>query len=409
MPGKIRIAFIKYGGLSAGGTEKLLQTIAANLPKERFLVTYFYCDAAPHIGANFNHPTTDPYRQEYLEKSGVRLIKFKVGAKDLTTPTHTWRDTDFWDLFNEKDFDLIQTGRAGHKEYPFTKIRKVPIIDSIHLTAGVDNQYNISRVIHICQWNADKWASAGGDPQRVVLISHPLSINDDGAESLRSHYKIASNATVYGFHQRNADDIFSQVPLAAYKKIESDQTHFILMGGSHLYRAQAAELDIKNITFIDHSADPKQIYSFLKTLDVYAHGRRDGEVNSTAMAEAMYFGLPIVSHRSSVNNGHVECIADAGIVVDENDIDSYSRELVRLKEDMDYYRLRSEAAKRRFRTNYELVGQMSKIIAIYESVIKDPFPRKWMRIFRSLHWTQNIRIWVKWVYLKYRYFAGGNK
>ena len=32
----IKVAFIKYGGLSAGGTEVHLQTLAANLPKNNF-------------------------------------------------------------------------------------------------------------------------------------------------------------------------------------------------------------------------------------------------------------------------------------------------------------------------------------------------------------------------------------
>lgn len=407
MAEKIKIAFIKYGGLSAGGTEKLLQTIAANLPKDRFDVTYFYCDAAPHIGADFAHPTTDPYRKKYLEDNDVKLVEFKVGAKDLTTPTHVWRNTDFWEVFDEKDFDIVQTGRAGHKEYPFTHIRHAPIVDSIHLAAGVDNQYNIARVMHICKWSADKWTASGGDKKRVVLISHPIVINYTGARSLRETLNISSDTTVYGFHQRDADSIFSSLPLIAYKNIESTNTHFVLMGGSHLYREQAKELGVRNITFIDHSANPVEIYSFLKTLDVYAHGRKDGEVNSTAMAEAMYFGLPIVSHRTAVNNGHVECIGEAGHVVQEGDIRGYQEEMVRLMRDKSYYQMRSVAAKQRFTENYELEGQMQRITHIYEDVFKDPFPHPLHRIFTSLHWTQNLIIWLKWLYLKLKFARSG--
>ena len=35
---KIRVAFIKFAGLAAGGTEKYLQTLATNLPKDEFEV-----------------------------------------------------------------------------------------------------------------------------------------------------------------------------------------------------------------------------------------------------------------------------------------------------------------------------------------------------------------------------------
>lgn len=402
---KIRIAFIKYGGLSAGGTEKFLQTIAANLNPERFDVTYFYCNATKHKGSDLIHPNTDPYRVEYLKKHNVKVVEFVVGQKDLTTPTHNWIDTDFWKKFKETDFDIVQTGRAGHKEYPFNKIRRTPIVDSLHLTAGVDNQPNIARVMHITNWSAHKWVKAGGDKTRVVIVSHPMEINEAGAESMRKELGIRPEVKVFGFHQRNADSIFSPIPLLAYQKIESPNTHFLIMGGSSLYKEQARKLGIKNISFIDHTAEQKRIYSFLKTLDVYAHGRKDGEVNSTAMAEAMFFSLPIVSHLSEINNGHVECIADAGVVVD--DIESYANELQKLQNDNVYYQFRRRNSYKRFVDNYELTGQIKIIEHIYESVVNSPFPKPIRRYISSLHWTQNIRIWIKWLYLKTKFALNG--
>ena len=37
----IKVAFIKFGGMANGGTEKYLQTIAAHLPKDEFEVDFF--------------------------------------------------------------------------------------------------------------------------------------------------------------------------------------------------------------------------------------------------------------------------------------------------------------------------------------------------------------------------------
>jgi len=102
---------------------------------------------------------------------------------------------------------------------------------------------------------------------------------------------------------------------------------------------------------------------------VYSHGRRDGEVNSTAIAEALFFGLPIVSHISEVNNGHVECIGHAGRVVD--DVHEYAMEMERLMNDNLYYDCRSENAKRRFNEKYELSGQISNIVRIYRDVARE--------------------------------------
>ena len=146
---KIKIAFIKYAGCASGGTEKFLQVIAANLNKNKFEVDYFYCDATPYIGWQFEHPDTDNDRVKYLTDNNVNLIKFNVEAKDVTTPTHEWINTDFWNYFNEENYDIIQIARAGHKEYPFYKIKNKPIVDSIWINSGFDNQENIKSIFTI--------------------------------------------------------------------------------------------------------------------------------------------------------------------------------------------------------------------------------------------------------------------
>lgn len=393
MDKKIKIAFVKFGGLSAGGTEKFLQTIAANLPQNEFDVDYFYCDSAPYLGSDFRHPDTDPERLQYMEDRGVKLIKFNVGAKDVRTRTHIWRDTDFWKVFNENNYQLIQTGRAGHPEYPFNKIRKTPIVDSLHLFAGVDNQFNISRVMHISDWSARKWIAAGGDVSRVVLVSHPIEIPSLKYENFKEKFELGQKF-IYGFHQRNDNRIFSPIPLEAYKKIEGPNNMFLILGGGDLYQKQAAELGLKNIKFINHSADPKIVYGFLSALDVYAHGRKDGEVNSTAMAEAMYFGLPIISHFSDVNNGHVECIGDAGRVV--ANVEDYASELATLEQEPKYFEKLRQSARRRFIEKYELSGQMNNIITIYKNVVKNPFPLQFHRRVSSLRiWYFGFYSWVR--------------
>ena len=136
----IKIAFIKFGGMANGGTEKYLQTIAAHLPKDEFEVDFFYCDAAPYIGSDYKHLDTDASRVEYCKSHGVNLIKFDVQFKDLRTQTHDWVNSNFFDVFNEDDYDVIQLGRAGHPEYPFIHINKTPIIDSIHLAGMGENK-----------------------------------------------------------------------------------------------------------------------------------------------------------------------------------------------------------------------------------------------------------------------------
>lgn len=385
---KIKIAFIKYGGLASSGTEKFLQNIAIKLPKDTFEVDYLYCDATPYIGSDFVHVNTDSRNIQPMLDAGVNLVKFDVKFKDATKRDFPWIETNFWDIFYKKKYDIIQTGRAGSPEYPFNKIRNTPIVDSIHFIAGIDNQFNISRVLHITKWSANIWVKRGGDKRRVEIISHPMIVNGNLGKSLRVDFNL-ENKIIYGFHQRNSDEIFSDIPLQAYKEIENENTHFILMGGGEKYREQARNIGIKNITFLDFSGDREKIYSFLKTLDIYAHGRYDGEVNSTAMAEAMYFGLPIISHISPIHNGHVECIGNAGKVV--STVKEYAKTMIDYSNN-DIKKIISENAKKRFDDLYEEEKQMKKIIDIYMNVIKNPYPYKLRRYFYSLR--------IKFIFIK---------
>ena len=109
---KIKVAFIKFGGMANGGTEKVLQTIASELPKDQFIVDYYYCDSAPYIGSDFVHPDTDPSRVQYVKDNGVNVIKFNVEFKDLTTLTHDWVNTYFWELFDEEKWSCGNFGKC---------------------------------------------------------------------------------------------------------------------------------------------------------------------------------------------------------------------------------------------------------------------------------------------------------
>jgi glycosyltransferase involved in cell wall biosynthesis len=367
---RIRLAIIKFGGLSPGGTEKFLQTIAANLDQREFDVTYFYCDSSPYTGSDFSHPDTDPARKEYLRRAGVKLIKFKVKSKNVLDKFHSWEETDFWDKFREQDFDLIQTGRAGHPEYPFHLIKTLPIIDSVHLNAGVDNQKNIAKVMLLGEWSLREWKKNGGDSRRAVIISHPI---EPATSPIFDRLRISGEKIVFGFHQRVSDEIFSEIPLEAFAGLPKEKACFRIMGGSDLYRKQAINLGLSNVEFVEFSSNQSEIESFLNGLDVYAHGRKDGEINSTAIAEALRHGKPIISHRSNLNNGHIECIGQAGKVVDS--AGEYMQEMKRYIEKPEILQLSTITAFKQFKNRYELSEQIEKISNIYKEVYQDGYVR----------------------------------
>ncbi len=369
MARKIRIAFVKSNGLGVGGTEKFLQTVASGLPKDEFEVDYYYT----------HEPAIPPSeaRRQYLLDNGVKVIEYKADKQRHHRDKFWFDNCNFFEVFDDK-YDIVQTGRCGMFEEPFCDI-KSPIVDSLHYIVAVDNQYNIARSMHISEFSRNMWIDKGGDKDRVVMVSHPMHIPDFEYKDLRSELGL-QDKFIYGLHQRNDDMIFSDIVLKAYKEVESDRNAFILVGGSDKYREQCADLGLKNVHFIGHTSDVNIIHSFLKTIDLYAHGRFDGELNSTAIAEALYYGKPVVSHVSKEGfNGHIECIGNAGFVVDT--YEQYAEKLRELEQNKELYEKISQNALIRFKDMYDFDTQMQNIINIYRDVVKNPYPNKLKRLY----------------------------
>ena len=358
----IKIAFIKFGGMAIGGTEKYLQNIASNLPKDEFEVDFYYCDAAPYIGSDYVHPDTDESRIKYCVDHGVNLIKVDVEYKDLTTPTHEWINTNLWDLFDESKYDIIQTGRAGHPEFPFTKINTTPIIDTIHLSGMADRKDNIFKTVLVSEQQKQKWIAAGGDPRKGIVIPVPVDIPDYDTSSYIEEFGWEEKF-VFGMHQRNDMHIFSSIPLEAYEEIQSDDTAFLILGGSSNYRKQAKDYQLKNVKFLDTTSDISLIHKFLNTLNVYAHGRSDGEQCSSSIIEGMSHSLPMISH-TAPSMGQREQIGDAGKVGEG--YEDYAEEMNRLMNDKDYYIQCMNNSGKRYDEIYNVPSIIDKFIKLYE-------------------------------------------
>ena len=83
-----------------------------------------------------------------------------------------------------------------------------------------------------------------------------------------------------------------------------------------------------------------------------------------AIVEGMRNSLPIISHRSKMNNGHIETIGSGGKVL--RSIFMYSREMRKLQKNHKYYKFRSRRSREIFLSDYE----KSKIMNVVENVYK---------------------------------------
>tara|TARA_R110002020_G_scaffold394715_1_gene604733 strand:+ start:27427 stop:28539 length:1113 start_codon:yes stop_codon:yes gene_type:complete len=367
---KIKVAFVKFGGLAAGGTEKYLQTLACHLPKDQFDVDYYYTDAAPLLGNTWKHPQTDPERQKYMENHKINLIKVSIAARDdRFGPPYEWVETNFWELFDENKYDLVQTGRSGYREYPFDRMENSRFIDSIHAEGanGVEKRENILKTVLLSHAHVQKWLQNGGDADKVEVIS-PLVEMPDNIETstLRGEHDISQDAFIFGMHQGNRDDIFSSIPLEAYSLIENNETMFVLLGGSPYYRAQAQALGIKNIRFIEFTGNAAKIHNFVEGLDVFAHGRSDGEVCSAAIIEALFHGKPIISH-TALNMGHAEQIEGCGHIT--RSTPEYANYMMYLLKNRNVYDTLSQRARDKYKNLYSLDSCLERYISLYKEAV----------------------------------------
>ena len=366
----MRVAFVKHGGMTIGGSELWLQKLAANLPKS-IEIDYYYCDDTPYIGGTHAIAPSSQERIAYLEEHGIRVIKFNCGAKNVRSLTHDWVDTNFWEVFDEEKYDLIQTVKAGPREYPFYKMKK-PVVEIVALANRPDTSKNIAWSFHSSNWQRAKWVQLGGSIERSSVLSAPVE-EPQSTENYREYLGIPANAIVAGFHQRNDNNIASDIPLAAFARLQTEHPehsknwHFVIKNGGSRYRDQAEELGLKNVHFLGQTSDSASVSKFLNTLDVFAHGRKDGETFGAVFIEAMLHGKPCLSHYSETGaNAQPETMGPAGLFA--RDISEYAAFLFTLLNDPDTRNALAAKARPHATRYYSMDKCIEETVRVYEMI-----------------------------------------
>jgi hypothetical protein len=256
----------------------------------------------------------------------------------------------------------------------------LPVVEYLALSAGVDHSPNIALSINLSQWQRRQWGAQGGDLARSEVIyvpAEPPASTDD----LRAELGIPADALVAGFHQRAQDEIFSPIPLQAFAEVRAPGRWFVLMGGGPAYRRQAEELGLDNVVFLDHRDERMtdhrgaagRISMFLNTLDVFAHGRRDGETFGAVLAEAMMHERPCLSHRSDVANAQPETMGPAGLFAE--DAAEYADALGRLLADAGLRAKLAAKARPHAERYYSLATCVGRLEDAYGRVLTGAPPR----------------------------------
>ena len=86
-----KIAIFTYYGLDKGGTEKFLQTVAALLPKDKYIVDYYYIDSIAE--------KISEVKKNYLIKSNVNLFPYHCDKIESKKRYVYARNSNFFDIF----------------------------------------------------------------------------------------------------------------------------------------------------------------------------------------------------------------------------------------------------------------------------------------------------------------------
>lgn len=350
------------GGLFAGGTERYLQSLARGLADRGHQVTFL--NQFPHSpGLGFAEAV------ESLTDSGIRIVSWTDAYHLPVRPN--LRDSALGKAGSGLDFIIYGTdgGLPSFLKVPWST-RLVP---TVHYLGGCYVPREAVSVWHVSRWSADQWFERGGRHSDIRVVSHPLdalprvdSLSAKVALGLEDYF-------VFGFHQRDEDGIFSEIPLSAYAKVESEQTAFLLVGGSQKYRLQAQSLGLKKFVQLDAVSDRAVLGRYLSAVDVYCHGRKDGEVNSVAIAEAMGLGLPIISHDIGTSHlGHLEQLAKVGFVAGTEE--EYSAKMTELMADYSSRKKYAELSGMAFAQRYNFAQVITEAENALEELLNIPKP-----------------------------------
>jgi glycosyltransferase involved in cell wall biosynthesis len=324
MSDKIKVAIVRHNGLFMGGTEKFLQIMAAEVNKDEFEVDFYT--------TNFMRFKD---REQYLKDHNVNIIKFyKPWWGNLPKPwmnklNHFW----LWLKFKKNYYDVVQITNFSWDEYPYNSFYGENVCQFVVFAPFCDFPCVKLSVLN-SEWLRQRWIETGGSEEKSVVIPVPTWM-PKSTDNMRQELGIDSTTFVCGFHQRKHDDIFSPTQLAAYKLIENDDTYMVVLNGSDLYKEQAKELGIEHISFLDYLKTEEEMSKFFSTLDLYTHGRKDGETYGTIFVEAMAHFVPCISHWTGIQDAMEETIGSGGVVVN-NDPKEYAEMIQKIMNMSEY-------------------------------------------------------------------------
>jgi hypothetical protein len=313
------ILIYHINGLTHAGTEKNLQLIANGLCEE-YNIFFMYGDKTAEEGRKI---TINPL---------VTLIPFSYDMNEVAVPhkLHGMKP-HIKEIIAEKSIDLIITASPGYAHYPWNTITEIPIVLS-NVFGAPSLQKNIIATIFMSKTvlkHASVWT---GERENYFTQFLPIGkMPPENARTLglelRTKMGISPNDFVFGRIGRDDDTIFDPIGIRAWESIveKYPRAHYLIMSPQPVLQKIVADEKIPRVHFLPPSGNEQDVWAFHGALDAMAHFRKDGETSGVAIAESLTIGNPIITHRSTIWNAHLEYLtSDCARIANIDSVTEYS-------------------------------------------------------------------------------------
>lgn len=325
---KIKILFYSHT-IDYGGTWRSHERILLNLDKNKFDPYVFY---TPHQKNN---------RLGFLKTKldNNNIIEFNsIPERHGPNLGYGYKETNFTEVAKQYNFDIIHFARSGYYEWPFTE-RIAPIQIETNIFGAKDTSNFLDCSVTIC--DRINVLRGGSDYQIYNPIPQPLQ----GKDNLKKELGIQDGYLVFGRIGR--PDNFHPIAFKALRMLKEQHYAFkyVILGACEATKNCIQEYDlVDECILIEPTNDDEFIHKLHNTIQVFLHYRIDGECHSTALSQAMMYGIPVISHYAGFN-GQAETIKEGGFVAGSPE--EYHQYLVKLITNPDFYNLVSKAAIKR--------------------------------------------------------------
>jgi glycosyltransferase involved in cell wall biosynthesis len=346
MGNKLKIGQIVSFGV--GGADKCALNLIKGLLNLETDITVFY--------NKYSHPRideseTNPSRFDEYKTLPIKMIEFNHVSE-----------------LNNYDIDILQTHRSGNDtwflpDFETTEFKFKVVETNFHGYNQTKSDFRIYPSItltnHLQKTNIP-----------YVVIPNPINTTITN-QNLRDELNL-KHKFIYGRIGRPDSNIYSDINLRAYKKIESNDTCFLYMAPNQKAIEDAKKLEINNIIFLKPSSNELDVSKFYNTIDVLCHSNSLGETFGNTIAEAMINKKPVITHvgMESWPQAHRELVGDfTELFVSDNIVENYSNLMLKLKNDSSYYKMVSDYLKTRSDDLYDYINVSKKYLKLYKNLL----------------------------------------